>query len=407
MIFYLIIIIIIFTFLLERTLDFLNYSNLKSELPKELKDIYDKEKYKKSQEYEKINSRFGILQSIFSLFLILMMLFFDGFAVVDNFARTFTNNSILIALIFFGILMVISDILNLPFELYSTFVIEKKFDFNRTTKKLFFIDKLKSYLLAIFIGGGLIALLIFFYEMTKENFWLYSWLAISGFSIFMAMFYSSLIVPLFNKQTPLEAGDLRNEIEDFSKKVGFKLKNIFVIDASKRSTKGNAYFSGLGNKKRIVLYDTLIKDLKIKELVAILSHEIGHYKKKHILMSIFISVLETGFTFYILSLLIANPELSKALGTENHSFHLAMISFGILYSPISLILGLFGNILSRKNEFQADNFAKENYEALHLENALKKLSVQNLSNLKPHPLYVFFHYSHPPLLERLKNLSKN
>jgi len=220
----------------------------------------------------------------------------------------------------------------------------------------------------------------------------------------MVLFYSNLIVPLFNKQTPLPEGELKSAIEEFASKVGFKLDNIFVIDGSKRSTKANAYFTGFGSKKRIVLYDTLINDMTTKELVAVLAHEIGHYKKHHVLWSLLLGILQTGVVLFIFSLFVGSRELSAALGVESPSFHIGLIAFGILYSPISMITGLAMNIFSRKNEYQADAFAATNYSAEELSSALKKLSVKNLSNLRPHPAYVFFHYSHPTLLQRLNAL---
>ncbi|MDD4755943.1 MAG: M48 family metallopeptidase, partial [Prolixibacteraceae bacterium] len=291
-----------------------------------------------------------------------------------------------------------------PFSLYDIFVIEEKYGFNKTNLKTFILDKIKGWLLGAIIGGGLMAFIIFIYQKTQSMFWIYAWLTISAFSIFMAMFYSNLIVPLFNKQTPLEEGELRNSISRFANSVGFKLDNIYVINGSKRSSKANAYFTGLGAKKRVVLYDTLIEEMETDEIVAVLAHEIGHYKKKHVLHGIFISLLQSGIMLFLFSLLIDSPLLSKALGVEKPNFHIGMISFGILYSPVSFVLGILINMLSRKNEFQADAFAAENYDPTALSSALKKLSGRNLSNLTPHPLYVFFNYSHPPLLERLKKL---
>ena len=373
-------------------------------MPDELKGIYDPDRYEKSQKYEKENQKFGKLTSSFSLVLMVAMLFLAGFAVVDNWAREISANQIVIALVFFGILGLVMDIVNTPFSLYDTFVIEEKYGFNKTTLKTFILDKAKGWILSLIIGGGLLALIIWFYMLTGKTFWIYTWLLMSAFMVFITMFYSTLIVPLFNKQTPLEEGELKTAIRNFAEKVNFKLDNIFVIDGSKRSTKANAYFSGLGAKKRIVLFDTLIEDLDTEEIVAVLAHEIGHYKKKHTKKGMIISVLQTGLTLYILSLLIANPELSKALGAEQTGFHLGLIAFGILYSPVSTVLGLGMNIFSRKNEFEADAFAGKNYKEEALRTALKKLSVKNLSNLRPHPAVVFFHYSHPPLLERLKRL---
>lgn len=402
--FYIILAIVAFDFALERLLDYLNSTRWSSKIPDELKGIYDPDRYEKSQKYEKENQKFELLTSSFSLTVMVAMLFLAGFAIIDNWAREISSNPVVIALIFFGILGLAMDIVSTPFSLYDTFVIEEKYGFNKTTLKTFFLDKIKGWLLSLVIGGGLLALIIWFYMLTGKMFWIYTWLLISGFMVFMTMFYSTLIVPLFNKQTLLEEGELKTAIRNFADKVGFKLENIYVIDGSKRSTKANAYFSGLGAKKRIVLFDTLIEDLDKDEIVGVLAHEIGHYKKKHTKKGMIISVLQTGLTLYILSLLIGNPELSKALGAEQTGFHLGLIAFGILYSPVSTILGLGMNIFSRKNEFEADAFAGKNYHEKSLMTALKKLSVKNLSNLRPHPAVVFFHYSHPPLLERLKRL---
>ncbi len=404
-IFIIIISILVFDFLLERLLDYLNSTYWSNELPKELQGIYDAEKYKKSQDYQKVNQRFSLLTSSLSFAAMMLMLLFGGFAFVDNFVRQFTDNPILMALIFFGIIGFAADILNTPFGIYDTFVIEQKFGFNNTTVKTYIFDKLKGWLLAIVLGGGLLALFIFIYSKTGDNFWWIAWLVFSIISIFFSMFYSDIIVPLFNKQTPLEDGELRSAIEVFANKTGFKLKNIFVIDGSKRSNKANAYFTGLGSKKRIVLYDTLIKDHTTEELVAVLAHEVGHYKKKHTIKTIIISLIETAMMLYILSWFISNPVLSESLGTPQ-SFHISIIVFGILYSPLSMILGLAMNVLSRKHEYEADKFAAENYAAKPLADALKKLSVNNLSNLRPHPVYVFFHYSHPTLLQRLSALNQ-
>lgn len=404
-VFIILISIILFGYVLERILDLLNSTKWSTSLPEELQDVYDAAKYKKSQEYKKANDRFSLITSSFSLVLILLMLFLGGFSYADNLVRQFTEHPILVALLFFGLLMFVSDIINTPFSIYDTFVIEEKFGFNKTTVKTFILDKIKGWFLAMIIGGGLLALIIWFYQLTSEMFWIYAWAAVSAFMIFMAMFHSTLIVPLFNKQTPLEEGELRDAIQDFSNKAGFKLDNIFVIDGSKRSTKANAYFSGLGVKKRIVLFDTLIKELSIKEIVAVLAHEIGHYKKKHTLTGMIIGILQSGVTLYIFSLFIGSPQLSLALGSDIPSFHLGLIAFGILYSPISLVIGLVMNIFTRKNEYSADRYTKEMYDADSLISSLKKLSCKNLSNLVPHPVYVFFHYSHPTLLQRIRALN--
>ncbi len=405
-IFYILIGIIIFEFLFSKALSIINSTWRNKELPNELQGIYEDDKYKKSQEYGKTNARFGFFTSTFQLFLILLMLFLGGFAYFDNIAAQYSSNPVFISLIFFGILFFLSDILGIPFSIYATFVIEEKFGFNKTTAKLFFWDKIKSLGLSIIIGGILLGAIVWFYYETTEMFWIYAWVLVSGFSIFMAMFYSNLIVPLFNKQKPLEDGELKEAINEFSKKVGFKLDNIFVIDGSKRSSKANAYFTGLGKKKRIVLYDTLINDLEIDEIVAVLAHEIGHYKLKHTLYSIVLSVLQTGIMFYILSLFIGNIDLSKALGGEKATFELGIIAFGILFSPISTIIGLAMNVFSRKNEYQADDFAKKHNLGESLISALKKLSANSLSNLTPHPAFIFVYFSHPSLYQRILSINK-
>ncbi len=406
MLFWIIIAIIVLDFLFEKYLDYLNTTKWSTTLPNEVKGIYDEEKYKKQQAYQRENHRFGILSSSFSFAVTLAMFLFYGFALVDGWAWSITSNAILAALLFFGIIMFASDIISTPFSVYDTFVIEEKFGFNKTTPKTFVLDKIKGWLVGGLIGGGLLALIIFIYSKTGDMFWIYAWIIISAFSIFMAMFYSNLIVPLFNKQTPLEEGELRDAIKSFANKVGFKLDNIYVINGSKRSTKANAYFTGLGAKKRIVLYDTLINDLTVDEIVAVLAHEIGHNKKHHVVYGLILSLIQTGIVLFIFSLLINNPALSKALGVEQPNFHIGLVAFGILYTPVSFVLGIFMNMLSRKNEYQADEFAAVNFKPEALASALKKLSVTSLSNLTPHKTYVFFHYSHPTLLQRLEFIKK-
>jgi len=403
--FYLIIALISIDFVFERILNYLNKSSWTNVLPSEFKGIYEPSEYKKSQDYFLANQKFGNITSSYSFILILLMFFLGGFTLVDSWAGLISESPIIRALVFFGILGLAMDILSTPFSIYDTFVIEEKFGFNKSTIGLFFMDKLKGWLLGAIIGGGIMALIVWFYGISGKNFWLFTWGFITVFMVFMNMFYSSLIVPLFNTQTPLEEGELRDGIEALSEKVGFKLDNVFVIDGSKRSSKANAYFSGLGPKKRIVLFDTLIKDLAKDEIIAVLAHEIGHYKEKHTKKGMILSILQTGLTLFILSWFIQNPALSEALGVGEPSFHVSLIAFGILYSPISTILGLGMNILSRKNEFEADAYASKYFSGEHLSSALKTLTVKNLGNLQPHPLYVFFTYSHPPVMERLKKLS--
>jgi STE24 endopeptidase len=402
--FYILIGIIIIKFIADTFINYLNSTHFGDPIPKELEDVYNKEEYEKSQAYKKENYKFSLLSSTFSIVITILFFLLDGFAFVDYLARLYSDNSIIITLIFFGIILFASDILTIPFVYYKTFVIEEKFGFNKSSKKTFIIDKVKGWIMMLVIGGSILALITWFYQLTTSKFWLYTWALISIFTLFMNLFYSKLIVPIFNKQVPLEDGVLKGDIEKFSSKIGFKLNNIFVIDGSKRSTKANAYFSGFGTQKRITLYDTLINDLENDEIVAVLAHEVGHYKRKHIVYNLFLSIIMTGLTLYILSLLIGNQVLSQALGVESANFHIGLIAFSILYSPISEITSFFMNILSRKFEYQADNYAKENFNAEALIVSLKKLSKNSLSNLTPHPLYVKIHYSHPTLLQRILNL---
>jgi len=402
--FYIIIAIILIDFIIDKIVDSLNASRFNDPIPKELEDVYDDAEYRKSQNYKKEVYKFGVVSSVFSLIILLGFLFLNGFAYVDGIASGFTANPIYKALIFFGIIMFASDIITLPFSYYSTFVIEEKYGFNKTTKKLFVLDKLKSWGLMIVVGGGILALIVWFYQLTVSDFWWYAWILVTIFTLFTNMFYAKLIVPLFNKQSPLQEGSLRTKIEAYAKNVGFKLDNIFVIDGSKRSTKANAYFSGFGKEKRITLYDTLVNDLSEEEIVSVLAHEVGHYKRKHIVVNLLASILTTGLTLWVLSLFVGNALLSQALGVENPSFHIGLIAFGILYSPISEITGLMMNHLSRKFEYQADNYAKNTYSSDSLISSLKKLSKSSLSNLTPHKAYVFMHYSHPTLLQRIRNL---
>lgn len=402
--FYIIIGILIISFIIDKILETLNEKRFDDEIPEKLKDVYDKKEYKKSQEYKKTKAKFSKITSIFSTTLTLVFFFLDGFNFIDKIVRGQAENPILMALIFFGIILLVSEIIAIPLSYYSTFVIEDKFGFNKSTKKIFWSDKIKGILMSALLGGGILALIIWFYQLTGENFWIYAWVLVALFSLLMNMFYAKLIVPLFNKQSRLEAGVLKTAIEKYAEKVGFTINSIFVIDGSKRSTKANAYFSGFGSQKRITLYDTLINDLETDEIVAVLAHEVGHYKKKHIVFNLISSILLTGLTLFVLSIFINSPLLSEALGVSIPSFHIGLIAFGILYSPISRITGLFMNLMSRKFEYQADKFAKDTFESKALITSLKKLSKNSLSNLTPHPAFVFAHYSHPTLLERIKNL---
>jgi STE24 endopeptidase len=400
------IILIILTagFIFEAILEYLNIKNWSPEVPELVKDIYSNERYTKARAYAIVNYKFSQLTSSISFAFILFILMYGAFGWLDEKIRIYTQSPVAIALAFFGILAIASDILSLPFSIYRTFIIEEKFGFNKTTAKTFILDKLKGYLLMIVIGGILLSLLVKIFQITGHNFWWISWIILTAIMLLITVFYTSWILPIFNKLTPLMPGDLRKAIEDYSTKNDFPLSDIFVMDGSKRSSKANAFFSGLGTKKKIVLYDTLVKEHSTDELVAVLAHETGHFKLRHIRLTFIVSILQTGLMLFVFSLLQGNPALSEALGAHQSGLHLELLAFALLYSPLSTITGILMHMLSRKNEFEADDFAKKTFNGKSLVNALKKLSADNLSNLTPHPLFVFVHYSHPPLLQRLQAL---
>lgn len=401
-----ILLIVVLDFGWSQYLSYRNRKRMSSEIPSQLKGIYNEEEYARQQAYQKTNSRFGRYSSALSFVLLIVALVCGLFGWLDGILRQYTDNETLLTLYFFGALFAVSSIISLPFDYYATFVIEEKFGFNKSTKKTFWLDQLKGLLLTIILGGVILSIITWFYNSLGEWAWLCAWGIMTFFTLFMSLFYSNLIVPLFNKQTPLEAGELRDKIEDFGRKAGFGINNIYVMDASKRSSKANAYFTGFGSKKRIVLFDTLINDLSTDEIVAVLAHEIGHYKHKHTLMSMFISVAYTGVLMFLLSLFLGNTEVALALGTDEPSFHIGLMVFSLLFTPISLVLGIAMNLFSRRNEYQADAYAASFGLGDALVSGLKKLSVKSLSNLNPDPLNVFCYYSHPTLLQRIEFLSK-
>lgn len=402
--FYIIIAFIVSEFIFDKVLDFINSKSWQKQLPSIVENLYDTEKYEKAKNYAQENGKIGLISSVLSFLFILIFLFLNGFAWVDTWAKSVSDNPILQALLFFGVLSIASSFISLPFGIYKTFVIEEKYGFNRTTPKTFVLGLLKGLLLSAILGGILLSALTYVYYLTPQNFWWIAWAIMSAFTLFFATFYTSLLVPIFNKLTPLEDCTLRQSIEKYAKKVNFPLTNIMVIDGSKRSSKANAYFSGLGNKKSIVLFDTLMKDNTDEEITAILAHKVGHYKKKHITKSMVISLFQTAVLFALFGYIAGNPNLAMALGAQESSFHISLIAFSLLYAPVSMFTGVLMNIYSRKNEFEADNYAKITYSGEPLASALKKLSINHLSNLTPHKAYVFVHYSHPPLVERLEKL---
>ena len=400
---FLIIVILSIDYILNSVLSYLNYKSLSKPLPNELDNIYDESDYQKSQDYNKSIYRFNLLISSITFLILLLLFKYELLGKLDNLLRSFSfENEISLSLLFFASIFFINEMILIPFQLYRNFIIEEKFGFNKMSFKTFFLDKIKSYFLVIIVGGLLISILLISIIYFSNNFWIYFWVIMSLFTVFINLFYTSLILPIFNKLKPLEDGSLKDKIYNYAKSVNFPLSNIFVIDGSKRSSKANAFFSGLGKSKKIVLYDTLIKNHSEEELVSVLAHEVGHYKNNHILSNLILSILFTGFMLFILSKFLFNSEISFALGGEISFRHFELFAFSILYSPISYILEIFMNIKSRKNEYEADNYAVTTFDKIHLINALKNLSKDNLVNLTPNPAYVFVNYSHPTLHQRIK-----
>ena len=405
-IFSIIVVFLCLDFMLERVLESLNSKHMSPVLPDSLKGIYDEKEYSRFQSYKRENGRLDCWSSGVGFGVMIVFLVAGGFGWYNSWVVSLTDSVVWQTIFFVMGLSVASTVLDIPFDYYATFRIEEKYGFNKTTRRVYWLDAVKELFLSLVLGGVLLALVVWFYTWAGTYFWLYAWGAVTLFSVFMAMFYSQLIVPLFNKQTPLQEGSLRDKIQNFAEKVGFKLDNIYVIDGSKRSTKANAYFTGLGPKKRVVLYDTLIDELTEEEIVAVLAHEVGHYKKRHTLRSMVVSVIQMGVLFWLFSLCVNNVALSEALGGDRVYFQLGLIAFAILYSPVNLILGIGMNVWSRSNEYEADAFAARYYEGDYLVSGLKKISVKSLSNSTPHPLYEYVYYSHPSLLKRIDAIKR-
>ena len=383
----------------------LDLKNLSSDLPLEFNDYYSQEEYARSQEYLRENTRFSYLVSAFDLVILLLVISCGVFNTVDLFVRGFGYSPIITGLIFFGVLFIIQDIISTPFSLYRTFVIEEKFGFNKTTPKTYVLDKIKGYFLLIMLGGLILSSLLYFLGIYGDWAWLYAWIVISGFLILIQPLFTLIIAPMFNHFSPLEDGNLKERIIDYAEKADFPISKIDVMDGSRRSTKSNAYFSGLGKNKRIALFDTLIEKHSVDELMSIIAHEVGHYKKRHNIKGIIMGVLQTGLMFFLLSLFLNNPQLFAAFKMENLSVYASLLFFTLLYSPIQLIMSFISNNISRKHEFEADAFACQSIgTGKHLIEGLKKLTVTNLGNLTPHPFTVWMSYSHPPVLDRIQAL---
>ena len=394
-------------YLLRSIARYLNLKALEAKLPDEFKGFYDEEKYRQSQQYSRANAKFAYVSSAFDLIFILAVILLGGFNYIDNFVRGFALPPIVTGLIFFGVLYFLRDITSIPFSLYSDFVIEQKFGFNKMTVQTFVLDQIKTYFLVIILGSVLLGGILYFFEKAGGYAWIYAWGLVSLFIIIAPRLFTNVIAPLFNKFTPLENGELKDAIQQYAAKVKFPLTEIFVMDGSKRSTHSNAYFSGFGKKKRIALFDTLIDKHSIEELVSVIAHEVGHYAKKHILKNTILSVLHVGMLLFLLSRFIDNRGLFDAFRMEQISIYAGFVFFSILYSPIEFVLSIGMNYLSRKHEYEADAFVTETIESSEpLIVGLKSLSVANLGNLTPHPLTVFLNYSHPPILQRIAALRR-
>lgn len=407
--------IVIALFLLWK-LDFiatlLTLRNLQPALPKEFADVWDEEKYAKSLAYERAGSQFSIVSSITSLMALLAFWFAGGFGAIDEWVRSFELGNISTGVLYLGVVFIASTLLSLPFDVYHTFVLEEKFGFNKTTPGTFVSDQIKGLVLAALLGIPLIALILWLFN-SVPNAWVYAWLATTAFSLLIQFLAPTFILPLFNKFTPMEDGELKLAIEAMAAKCDFPLAGLFVIDGSKRSTKSNAYFTGFGKTKKIALYDTLIESQSTDELVGVLAHEIGHFKKKHIIQRIVLSVIQMALVFFLLGV-VTSPDSSfartlfEAFKVEQISVYVGLVIFFILFKPVSRLISIGMSLLSRKHEFEADHYAATvQGTPIHLAMALKKLSRNNLSNLTPHPLEVFLHHSHPPVLQRIEALEKS
>lgn len=394
--------VIIGNYLLDVVVETVNVRHAKSDLPEEFKGYYDAKEYKRAQDYLKENTRFEMTTHTITTPMMIAFILIGGFNLVDQFARGIGFGPIPTGLIFAGILLLAFQIISIPFSIYGTFVIEEKYGFNRTTARTFILDTLKSWLLAAVIGGIIFSIILWLFEKAGTWAWVYCWIVVVLFQIVLIFLAPVIIMPLFNKFYPLADGELKTAIEDYARSQGFKMKGVFKMDASKRSTKSNAYFTGFGRFRRIVLFDTLIKRHSVDELISILAHEMGHYKKKHILKAIIISMMTTGLIFFVLSLFINNEGLFSAFKMKDTSIYASLFFFGFLYAPINMVISVFSNALSRKHEYEADTYAVSTYgKPESMITALKKLTVDNLSNLTPHPLKVFLSYSHPPVTERI------
>lgn len=406
--FFIILVALVVEYVVELVANLLNINSLRAELPPELEGLYKPEDYRKSQEYIRTNTRFALVRSTFSLAVLLCFWFAGGFNYLDQVVRSWGFVPILSGLLYIGILLIGYSLIMLPFSIYHIFVIEERFGFNRTTRRTFVLDRLKSLGLAALIGGALLSGILALFQYAGDLAWVYCWIAFTIFFLVLEYVAPTWIMPLFNKFSPLQPGELKEAIFNYARSVNFHVKNVFVMDGSKRSTKSNAFFTGFGGNKRIALFDTLIEKHTVPELVAVLAHEIGHHKRKHILQGTIINILHAGLLFFLISIFLNSPGLYEAFYMEQQSIYSGIVFFGLLYTPLEMVLSLAMHALSRKNEYEADRFAAKTIQhPQDLVEALKKLHTSNLSNLTPHPLYVVVNYSHPPLLHRIRAIQRH
>ena len=393
---------LLFEFILSTLSSVLNMKSISKVVPDGFQDYYDEEKYAKSQLYLQDKTKLGLISSTFSLVLILLVIYFGLFGRLDEFVRSNSTHYIFSGLLFFGILFLINDILNLPFSLYSTFVIEEKYGFNKTSINTFINDKFKGYGLVVVLGSAVITPILYFFNTFQENGWWIAWALITAFMIAVQPLFVHVIAPMFNKFSPLEDGELKTAIEEFANKVSFPIGRIDIMDGSKRSSHSNAYFSGFGKSRRIALFDTLLEKHSTEEIVSVVAHEIGHYKKKHIISGTILGIVETGIMLFIFNIFMNDVELFSVFSVKEISIYCGLVFFSMLYAPVSLLTSIFTTALSRKNEFEADAYALETTKKPKpLISMLKGLSASNLAHLTPHPLMVFLSYSHPPVVDRI------
>ena len=407
--FYYIIIIsaIILEYLLSSIGSILDIRSITPEIPKDFQVAYDKEKYSKSQEYLKDRTKFSLISSTFSLVLIMIVIHTGIFGHLNDFVNAQTDHYLFRGLLFIAVIYFFQDIISIPFSIYSTFVIEQKFGFNKTTIGLFISDKFKGYAIFIVLGAIIIVPILYLFHSYPIYGWLIAWSLLTVFMIAIQPVFIHVISPMFNKFTPLDDGELRTAIEKYTKLINFPLARIDIMDGSKRSAHSNAYFSGFGKSRRIAIFDTLVDKHSTEEIVSVVAHEVGHYKLKHIIQGTVIGIIETGVMLFVFSKIMNDLDLFGIFGVGDLSVHAGLIFFSMLYAPVSMVTSIISSIISRKNEFSADKYSYEttnNKEALI--SMLIGLAANNLAHLTPHPFKVFLTYSHPPVLDRIEAIQK-